>query len=205
MKAFFETENLDALTIREWPEMPNVFGQWPYFGVARLADEGRAIGIEGDADGALCAWLVESLGLGRCYLSDWLEHDEKTITLWHGGAAPMSMCEPVGKPGGPCFAKHFNIKKPAVVEATIRAGMPITAYRFWRCDGKYILSAREGETIKPKRHLMATNALAKMNCDPREWFEDLCHAGMPHHISVVQGHHAAFLKRLARLLGMQTL
>ena len=205
MKAFFETENLDALTIREWPEMPNVFGQWPYFGVARLADEGRAVGIEGDADGALCAWLVESLGLGRCYLSDWLEHDEKTITLWHGGAAPMSMCEPVGKPGGPCIAKHFNIKKPAVIEATIRAGMPITAYRFWRCDGKYILSAREGETIKPKRHLMATNALATMNCDPREWFEDLCHAGMPHHISVVQGHHAALLKRLARSLGMQTL
>lgn len=205
MKAFFENENLDGLTIREWPEMPNVFGQWPYFGVARLADEGRAIGIEGDADGALCAWLGESLGLGRCYLSDWLEHDAHTITLWHGGAAPMSLCEPVGKPGGPQIAKHFNIKKPAVVEATIRADMPVTVYRFWRCDGKYFLTAREGETIQPRRHLMATNALAKMNCDPREWFEEFCHAGMPHHVAVVQGHHAAFLKRLARAMNMQVI
>jgi L-fucose isomerase-like protein len=204
MKSFFENENLDALTIREWPEMPNVFGQWPYFGVARLADEGRAIGIEGDADGALCAWIVESLGLGRCYLSDWLEHDEKTITLWHGGAAPMSLCEPAGQPGGPRIAKHFNIKKPMVVEATIRADMPVTVYRFWRCDGKYLFTAREGETIKPRRHLMATNALAKMHCDPREWFEEFCYAGMPHHVAVVQGHHAAFLKRFARGLGMQT-
>ncbi|MGH7950508.1 MAG: L-fucose/L-arabinose isomerase family protein [Limisphaerales bacterium] len=203
MKHFLDNENLDALTIREWPEMPNVFGQWPYFGVARLADEGRAIGIEGDADGALSAWIVESLGLGRCYLSDWLEHDEKTITLWHGGAAPMSLCEPIGKPGGPQIAKHFNIKKPAVIEATIRADMPITVYRFWRCDGKYFLTAREGETIKPKRHLMTTNALAKMNCDPREWFEEFCHAGMPHHVAVVQGHHAAFLKRLARAMNIQ--
>lgn len=203
IKSFFDNENLDALTIREWPEMPNVFGQWPYFAVARLADEGRAIGIEGDADGALGAWLVESLGLGRCYLSDWLEHDEKTITLWHGGAAPMSLCEPVGKPGGPQIAKHFNIKKPAVIEATIRSDMPITIYRFWRCDGKYVLTAREGETIKPKRHLMATNGLAKMHCDPREWFEELCHAGMPHHVAVVQGHHASLLKRLARVLNMQ--
>lgn len=205
MKSFLDNENLDALTIREWPEMPNVFSQWPYFGVARLADEGVAVGIEGDADGALCAWIGENLGLGRCYLSDWLEHDDKTVTLWHGGAAPMSMCEPVGKPGGPRIAKHFNIKKPAVVEATIRAGMPITVYRFWRCDGKYILTAREGETIKPKRHLMATNALAKMDCDPREWFEDFCHAGMPHHVAVVQGHHAALFKRLARCMGMQVL
>jgi L-fucose isomerase-like protein len=205
MKSFLDNENLDALTIREWPEMPNIFGQWPYFGAARLADEGRAIGIEGDADGALCAWIVESLGLGRCYLSDWLEHDEKTITLWHGGAAPMSLCEPAGKPGGPRIAKHFNIKKPAVIEATIRADMPITVYRFWRCDGKYFLTVREGETIKPKRHLMATNALARMKDDPREWFEDFCHAGMPHHVAVVQGHHAAFLKRLARAMNIQIL
>jgi L-fucose isomerase-like protein len=205
IKSFFENENLDALTIREWPEMPNVFGQWPYFAVARLADEGRAIGIEGDADGALGAWLVESLGLGRCYLSDWLEHDHKTITLWHGGAAPMSLCEPVGKPGGPQIAKHFNIKKPAVMEATLRAGMPVTIYRFWRCDGKYFLTAREGETLKPKRHLMATNGLAKMNCDPREWFEELCHAGMPHHVAVIGGHHAALLERLARALNIQTI
>ncbi len=203
IKSFFENENLDALTIREWPEMPNIFGQWPYFAVARLADEGRAIGIEGDADGALGAWLVESLGLGRCYLSDWLEHDAHTITLWHGGAAPMSLCQPVGKPGGPQIAKHFNIKKPAVMEATLRTGMPVTVYRFWRCDGKYFLTAREGETLKPKRHLMATNGLAKMNCDPREWFEELCHAGMPHHVAVVQGHHAALLKRLARVMKME--
>src|SRR6185437_2475182 len=203
IKSFFDNENLDALTIREWPEMPNIFGQWPYLGVARLVEEGRAIGIEGDADGALSAWIGENLGLGRCYLSDWLEHDHQTITLWHGGSAPMSLCEPPGKPGGPRIARHFNIKKPAVIEATIRAGLPITIYRFWRCDGKYLLSAREGETITPKRHLMATNALARMNDDPREWFEELCHAGMPHHVAVVQGHQAAYLKRLARVMNMQ--
>jgi L-fucose isomerase-like protein len=205
MKSFFETESLDTLTIREWPEMPNVFGQWPYMGAARLADEGRAIGIEGDADGSLCAWIGENLGLGRCYLSDWLEHDHQTITLWHGGAAPMSMCEPVGTPGGPRFARHFNIKKPACIEATIKSRMPITVYRFWRCDGKYIFSAREGETVKPKRHLMMTNALAKMNCDPLEWFQELCHAGMPHHVAVVEGHHAGLLNRLARVMRMQVM
>ncbi len=205
LRSFFENENLDALTVREWPEMPNTFGQWPYLGVARLADEGRAIGIEGDADGALCAWMAESLGLGRCYLSDWLEHDEDTITLWHGGAAPMSMCEPAGTPGGPRIALHFNIKKPAVIEATIRANMPVTVFRFWRLDGKYFFTAREGGTIKPKRHLMATNALARMTDDPREWFEEMCYRGMPHHVAVVQGHHAALFKRMARVMNIQFL
>jgi L-fucose isomerase-like protein len=205
MRAFMDNERLDTLTIREWPEMPNTFGQWPYLGVARLTDEGRAVGIEGDADGSLSAWIAESLGLGRCYLSDWLEHDSETITLWHGGAAPMSLCEPVGSPGGPRIARHFNIKKPAVIEATLRAKMPITVFRFWRLDGKYFLTVREGQNIKPKRHLMATNALARMKEDPRDWFEELCHAGMPHHVAVVQGHHAAFLKRLARVMGIRVI
>jgi len=200
MQAFFENEHLDALTIRDWPEMPNTFGQWPLLGVARLTEEGRAVGVEGDADGALGAWIAESLGLGRCCLSDWLEHDAETITLWHVGAAPASLCEPVGQAGGPRIARHFNIKKPAVLEATIRADMPVTVFRFWRLGGKYFLTAREGRTLKPKRHLMATNGLAQMDCDPREWFEGMCHAGMPHHVSVVEGHHAAAFKRLVRAL-----
>lgn len=203
MRHFFDTENLDAMTVREWPEMPNTFGQWPYLGMSRLADEGRAIGCEGDADGALCGLLAESLGLGRCYLSDWLEHDHETITIWHVGAAPMSMCEPADKPNGVRLAKHFNIRKPLVLESTIRAGMPVTVFRIWRLEGKYWFTAREGGTVQPKRHLMATNGLVRMKDDPFEWFENMAHAGMPHHVSVVQGHHAALFKRLARVLNMQ--
>ncbi|HZM01624.1 MAG TPA: L-fucose/L-arabinose isomerase family protein [Candidatus Saccharimonadales bacterium] len=203
MRSFMENENLDALTIRCWPEMPNTFGQWPYLAVARLVDEGYAVAIEGDADGALSAWMVEKLGLGRCYLSDWLEHDKETITLWHGGAAPMSLCSPIGEPGGPRVARHFNIKKPAVIEANLRENMPITVFRLWRLEGKYHLTAREGETTKPKRHLMATNALARMHEDPGEWFEEICHQGMPHHVGVVEGHHAALLKRMARVMNIQ--
>lgn len=206
MRFFLDSERLDALTVRCWPEMPNTFGQWPYLGIARLVEEGRAVACEGDADGALSAWIGESLGFGRCYLSDWLEHDHETITLWHGGAAPMSLSPKPGQPGGPQFARHFNNKKPGVVDATIREGMPVTIFRVWRCDGAYHLSAREGETIKPRRHLMGTNALARLaDQDPGEWLEELCHAGMPHHVAVFPGHHAALLSRFARALGMETL
>lgn len=204
MRHFFDTENLDAMTIRCWPEMPNTFGQWPYLGVARLCEERRAIAVEGDADGALTAWIGERLGMGRCYLTDWLEHDESSITVWHGGAAPFSLCQPAGQPGAPRIAKHFNIKKPAVVEATLRENMPVTLARLWRCEGKYLLTSREGMSIKPKRHLMATNGLARMNdTDPNTWFEDLCHAGMPHHIALFEGHHNAVLRAFARALKIE--
>jgi len=204
MRHYMENEGVDALSVRCWPEMPGKFGQWPYVGLARLAEEGRAVACEGDGDGALAALIGESLGMGRCALSDWLEHDAQTITLWHGGAAPMSLAPALGKPGGPRLALHFNNKKPAVIESTLRPGMPVTVFRLWRLEGRYLMTACEGETIKPRRRLMGTNGLARMEGrDPREWFEDLCHAGMPHHVIVAQGAHAALLKRFARLMNIQ--
>ena len=204
MRWFMNHESLDAMTIREWPEIPNNFGQWPYLGIARLTDEGRAVACEGDADGAMTAWIGESLGMGRCYLTDWLEHDAETITVWHGGAAPMSLCARAGEPGAPVIARHFNIKKPAIIEATLRARMPVTVLRFWRCDGKYYLSAREGRTIQPRRHLMGTNGLVQLQSQyPRQWFDDLCHHGMPHHVVVFEGHHLDVLKRFARVMRME--
>jgi len=157
-----------------------------------------------DADGAISAWIGESLGLGRCYLTDWLEHDRETITLWHGGAAPMGLCAPAGEPGAPHIARHFNVKKPAVVEATLREGMPVTLARFWRCGGRYHLTVREGVSVRPRRHLMGTNGLARLdNTDPGEWFDELCHNGMPHHLVVFEGRSAALLRRFARALDMR--
>ncbi len=206
MRHSMDDENLDALAVRDWPEMPNMFGQWPYLGMARLADEGRAIACEGDADGAMCAWIGERLGMGRCYLSDWLEHDDETITLWHGGAAPMSLSPPPSEPGAPRIARHFNSKKPAVLDATITADMPITVFRLWRCDGTYHLAACDGQTIKPRRHLMGTNALARFDDkNPRTWFDELCYHGMPHHVAVFPGHHAALLQRFARIMRIKVI
>ena len=41
-----------------------------------------------------CYLILHKSGHSRCgviYLSDWLEHDEKTLTLWHGGIAPTQV------------------------------------------------------------------------------------------------------------------
>jgi hypothetical protein len=51
---------------------------------------------------------------------------------------------------------------------------------------------------------MGTNALARLDKqDPRAWFEELCHEGMPHHLAVFEGHSAGMLKRLARALSIR--
>jgi L-arabinose isomerase len=103
--------------------------------------------------------------------------------------------------GAPRIARHFNSKKPAVVEAELRAEMPVTLCRLWRYNGKYHLTTRDAQSIRPQRPLMGTNALARLDdCDPHAWFEDLCYQGMPHHLAVFAGHHSSLLRRLARVM-----
>ncbi len=203
LKQMIEGESLDALAIRCWPELPNVLGQWAYLAMVRLTSEGYPNAMEGDVDGALCCWMGEALGMGRGYLSDWLEHTEDTITLWHAGNAPLQMCEPIGSRYGPRLARHFNVPKPLVVNADLAAGQPVTLFRLWRCDDRYHLTACDAHTIAPRRELMGTNGLAKIEGrDMYEWFDALCHAGMPHHLAVFPGHGARLLRRLARQTGV---
>ncbi|NOZ23326.1 MAG: sugar isomerase [Planctomycetes bacterium] len=199
MKQIMEEEWLDGLTIRDWPELPNIIEQWPYLAMARLSSEGKALGCEGDVDGTVSCLMAGALGCGVSTLSDWLEHDHSTVTLWHAGNAPFQLCEPMGSERGPKIARHFNNQKPAVVDANLKVDSPITLFRLWHCDGDYFLMACDARTIPPRRPLKGTNGLAEIeNHDVVEWFEDLCHAGMPHHVSIVQGYHADTMRRFAR-------
>ena len=204
IKRLIQSEGLHALALRCWPELCPLVGSWPYFAVARLVDEGQTIALEGDVEGAVSSLIGRLLGYGPAVLSDWLEHDRETITLWHIGAAPPSLCEPVGREGGPRIGRHFNDGNPAVVNASLAAGRPVTLLRLWRCDGAYHMTAADAETIVPQRRLLGTIGRVRLDDrDVREWFDDLCHAGMPHHVVIVEGHHAAALKRFARLTNVR--
>ncbi|SIQ76297.1 L-fucose isomerase [Alkalispirochaeta americana] len=198
----YQESGLDALAFRCWPDLPNQTGHWPYLALAQLVSQGMPIAMEGDLDGAICSRIAESLGIGPVYLTDWLEHTEKTATIWHTGAAPFQMCEPPGSPGAPRLGLQFNNLKPTVVEATIRAGMEVTLFRLWRFRNRYYMTALEGKTAPPLRDLLATNGLFETeSLDIRLWFEEMIQAGMPHHLCVVQGRQRDILRRTAQLMG----
>jgi L-fucose isomerase-like protein len=202
-KRVMADEHLDALATRCWPEIPNVTGQWPYVAISRMLSEQIAITQEGDVDAAVMALAARELGMGPVYMSDWLEHDSSSIAIWHTGSVPLELCEPIGSERGPRVARHFNIRKPAVIEATLQADLPITLFRLWSCDGQYRLTALEGRTIAPKRHLLGNNGIAEIEgVNVMEWFDEMLHQGLPHHVIIARGRHRVRLKRFARQMGI---
>ncbi|MBI5774538.1 MAG: sugar isomerase [Verrucomicrobia bacterium] len=205
MEDLMNAQGLAALAVRCWPELPDVVSQWPYLAFARLASEHKAIALEGDADGALCSLISELIGAGPSFITDWLAHDENTTTAWHPGMAPFQLCPAVGVPGGPRLSRHFNNRKPLCVDAELRAGMDVTLFRLWSCDGRYHLTAVEACTEKLKQPLAGNSVGLRLERSVPRWFDDLCHAGMPHHLSITEGRHAEKLRRLARLLNVSFL
>ena len=196
LREVMREERLDLLTFQCWPELPNVLGQWPYLAVTRLASEDVSLAIEGDADGAISLFIGHQIGAGAGFLTDWLEHDADTIHLWHPGMAPLGLCESPGT-----MSKHFNIEKPFVVDAPLRTDRAVTIARLWHCDGEYRMMAFEGRTIPRRRELTGNTALVQVaDCDVSRLFDDLCHAGLPHHVILFDGAHAEALRRLARMM-----
>lgn len=194
---------LEALAIQCWPELPNMIGQWPYFAVSRLGAEGRAVSIEGDIDGAIGGLIGRLLDIGPGFLSDWLEHDANTIFFWHPGMAPLDMCNATGCEDGPSLGGHFNGARPFVVDGQLQVGSDVTVSRLWRCDGQYHWTAFEGRTLPPRRRVTGNSLLVEVDGGGvPERFDRLVHAGLPHHVTLHFGRHAALFRKMARLLGI---
>jgi hypothetical protein len=158
--------------------------------------------MEGDVDGALTCLIGQRLGAGVGFITDWLEHDAQTIHFWHGGVAPLPLCEAPGAAGGPVLARHFNIAQPMVVDAALKVDMPVTIARLWRCDDRYHMAAFEGRTIAPRRSLTGNAALVRVEdgLNACAWFDEALHAGLPHHVVVFAGHRADDFRRVARVM-----
>jgi L-fucose isomerase-like protein len=201
LKDVMREMRLEALALQCWPDLPNMLGQWPYFAVSRLTAEGAAVSIEGDVDGAIGGLLGRLSGIGPGFLSDWLEHDADTIFFWHPGMAPLDMCNAVGGKDGPTIGGHFNGAKPLVVDGGLRTGSAVTISRVWRCDGRYHFMAFEGQAARPRRQVTGNSLLVEVDGGgvPAR-FDALIHAGLPHHVTVHFGRHAAMFRRLARLV-----
>lgn len=215
MKKLAQEENFDGIAIRCWPELPRDYGCWPLLGLARLATEGLPIACEGDIDGCLGCVVAKFLGAGAIYLTDILEYDADTLTMWHGGMAPEQLSEDSGTPIGPCIARHFNNNKPGILDAVIKIDIPVTLFRFWVRNNEYHLAVVEGVTVDPVRkdgsYLMGNSGLIQFDEQQLggrsmvDIFEDFVTYGMPHHACVVAGHIASRLRKFCQQSGVKLL
>jgi len=196
LKRLRETEKWDIVSLKCWPEIPDLLNTWPYLALFRMTEQGIPNAMEGDVEGAISLAMAYRLGSTPGVLMDWIHHCGSTITLWHPGNAPLGLSDPSGT--GFCrHGRHFNNDKPGVVESVIRSGLPVTLFRFWESDGCIHLDGLEGQTIPVKHPLMGTSCQVSVNgVDVDAWFDEACHRGMAHHVALIAGHWMNDFRRL---------
>jgi len=187
LRDYFST--FHGISLRCWPELPNIYGQWPYFAISRLESESKSVTIEGDVDALLLSIISVQLGFNSPYLSDWLSHSENTVTAWHTGMIPFHFCPQNDNELLPKITGHFNDGKPCVVDSTIKENIDVTLVRLWHINGKFFITILEGSTTNNHEKRNGTFAtILFTNQDINEWFKNRIHLGMPHHVSIIEGH-----------------
>jgi L-fucose isomerase-like protein len=94
--------------------------------------EGKCVSIEGDVDGAIQSLVGSYLGIGPGFLTDWLEHDRSSISLWHPGMASLGHLPRHWQRTWIYLGRYFSGAKPFVVEGQLKSDQPVTITRLWR-------------------------------------------------------------------------
>jgi len=88
-----------------------------------------------------------------------------------------------------------------VVDGPLRVDQPVTIARIWRRDDRYVATAFEGRTIPLRRKLTGNQCLVQVDgAGVTDWFDTLCHAGMPHHPILFFGRQRDAFRRVVRML-----
>lgn len=196
-----DTERLDALAVRCWPEFPAEFGVCPCWSMSRLADAGTATACERDVYGAATMLLLEALGSGPTYLVDTVELDaaENVVRLWHCGSAATALA---ADPSNATPYVHCNRRIGVVGNFPLRTGPVLMARLAENPDGGLRLLVAAGESLAEPNRFQGNTAAVRLDADADAFVHGLVTGGFPHHTVLAWSDVRAPLRTAADLLGI---
>jgi L-fucose isomerase-like protein len=202
LKEMLETQDLDGLAVRCWPEFPQQFGLMPCATLGRLADDGFVCACEADMHGAVTMLALQWLSGNTPFLADVvaLDKENNTISLWHCGNA--SAC--LAADGDPVqLTIHCNRRIGVAGNFSLRSGAATLARLGVGTHG-YRLLYVEGEILEvPANRFMGNTAVFRPQCAASTLLDTIMFGAWEHHMALVPGHIAPELAALARLWGIE--
>lgn len=198
-----DCNQLDALSIRCWPEFAADFGIAPCAAMSILQAEGRILACEGDILGSLSMVAHSAIGAETPYLADFSQVDFKDnfALLWHCGVAPCNLWD------GQCnrsLDPYFAGGKGVTADFVMKSGQA----SFLRIDyalGEYRLFLQRGNIIPMEKELKGTYAKAVFEDNVRDVLKKIIDNGIAHHISVVYDDYIRPLEIFAKIKGWKVI
>lgn len=196
---FMESNQLDALAIRCWPEFAADFGIAPCAAMSILQAEGRILACEGDILGSLSMVAHSAIGAEAPYLADFSQVDfkENFALLWHCGVAPCNLWD------GKCnqsLEPYFAGGKGVTADFVMKSGK-VSFLRIDYAPGEYRLFLQKGNIIPMEKELKGTYAKAVFEDHVKDVLKKIIDNGIAHHISVVYDDYIRPLEIFAKIKG----
>jgi L-fucose isomerase-like protein len=198
-----ETQKLDGLAVRCWPEFFTELGCSACGAMSMLSDKMTPCSCEADVNGTITQLILQWLSGEAAFGSDLVSFDvdEDIAILWHCGLAPLSMADPDVQPQATI---HSNRKMPLLMEFPLKPGR-VTLARLSEATGEFRLVIGGGEMIKAPPSFTGTTGTVRFDSGAQAVMDTIMNEGLEHHLSLTYGDHREALVALAKMLDMPTL
>ncbi len=213
LKHFAQSEKLDAMALRCWPEFQSVLNMAPCAAVARMNDYKIPVSCEGDVPGAVSMLIGRLISGNAVTMNDLVAVDPENdlIQMWHCGPGPKSWADEKG-----WILDYHHTLNRRVAEGDPKTGlsadisfkkMPVTTLRLSSAgDSMFVM---EGEVVEG-RHApypgsggwMGNLTINGESLSLEEFIETLAVYGLEHHYPMMMGHHETICREMANWAGL---
>lgn len=175
---------IDAFTIKCWPEFQALDNCSVCGVVSRLNNEGIMTSCEGDITGLTTLYLQYLLTQKPCFFADLVNLNESGVfKTWHCGPAPLSLTRDYTTTK---YTEHPTIKQGMgiAVEFKMKLGRLIML-KLKESKNTYKLFMASGEGIEEDRDMVANQADIIFDSKPSHIIETIMKHGIEHHYAIV--------------------
>lgn len=197
VKKWIEENELDACSIRCWPELQDYLGVFPCSVMSMLSNTMLPTACEVDVMGALCMYALQLASSSPSGIFDWNNNygeDPDKLVLFHCSNAPKSML------AGACQsfnAIHANVRGSKDLSFGTCVGRvkpgAMTYCRITDTPGYLLAAVGEGEFTDDALDTFGGVGVAKIE-NMQDLFKFLCNNGFEHHVAMSRSQCASVLE-----------
>ncbi|MCC6616475.1 MAG: L-fucose/L-arabinose isomerase family protein [Anaerolineae bacterium] len=198
MRELIETQHLDGLAVRCWPEFFTELGCAACGAMSMTSEDMIPCSCEVDVNGTITQIILQGCSGEPAFGSDLVafDADEDVAVLWHCGLAPLSMADPSVQPEATI---HSNRKLPLLMQFPLKPGR-ISLARLSEATGEFRLVIASGEMLQAPPAFTGTTGTLRFDSGAGQVMDTLMREGLEHHLSITYGDHVEALEMLARML-----
>lgn len=201
LKELSNLHELDAITVRCWPELREQRGLIPCYGLSRLSDEGVLGVCECDVLGAAAQLITYWLTGVPSFNGDLraIYPEENAIGLWHCGAASTKLSTGFSSIH---VRSHAQVGVGVTMEFPLKPGR-VTITRITRpLNGRFKILIAGGEVLPLPPQERGNPAKIKLDVPIDHFLDALVKGGVEHHLIMTYGDLRRELELISMILDL---